>query len=298
MILTVLLPVVKLDYFREALRSVIAAGKNLDFEILIIDVSLDGLAHQLAFAKNNISLISLPGGSYEKAIYVGLQNSKGKYIALMNDDDLSALNRFETQLNLLEGSSADIAVGNFRKIGKFSITFNLYPDLKGFSPEMLLLGAYGANAAAMFKKDWLNKHFEISEHPVWDWQFALEKYKYGKIVGTDETLYYYRQHSGQITNSSGHLRDILESIPTNWLNFTKSRANLELATPLIQAIILPRQKRLRLAVVRHSNSNVGASRIKLVRWFVWYYRNFVAKKYNLTNKFWFLYHAFARLVLK
>jgi glycosyltransferase involved in cell wall biosynthesis len=294
--LTVLLPVAKLDFFREALSSVITAGKNLEYEILIIDVTRDGLARELALAKNNIRLISLPGGSYEKAIHAGLQNSKGRYIALMNDDDLSALNRFETQLNLLEGSSADIAVGNLQKIGKYSITFNLYPDLKGFSPEMLLLGAYGANAAAMFKKEWLIKHFEISEYPVWDWQFALEKYKYGKIIGTNETLYYYRQHSGQITNSAGHLRDILESIPTNWLNFTKSKANLELATPLIQALILPRQKRLRLAVVRYSN--VEASRIELIRWLASYYTNFVAKKYSITNKIWFLYHAFARLMLK
>ena len=295
--LTVLLPVVKLDYFRDALRSVISAGKDLDFEILLIDVSHKGLADVLPLAHTNIRLISLPGGSYEKAIHAGLQNSQGKYIALMNDDDLCAPNRFETQLNLLEGSSADIAVGNFRKIGKFSITFNLYPDLRGFSPEMLLLGAYGANAAAMFKKDWLIKHFEISEYPVWDWQFALEKYKYGKIVGTNETLYYYRQHSNQITNSSVHLLDILESIPKNWMNFTKSGTYLELATPLIQAIILPRQKRLRLAVARQTNSNVEASRIKLIKWFAWYYRNYVVKNYSLTNKFWFLYQAFARLML-
>jgi hypothetical protein len=184
-----------------------------------------------------------------------------------------------------------------QKIGKRSVNMNFSPDLSRFSAEMQLFGAYGANAAVMFKKDWLLNHFEISHYPVWDWQFALQKFQFGQIVGTNKNLYFYRQHSNQISASRAHLEAVLNSIPINWLDFQEQSIHKNQNLRLVQAIILPRQRKLRITFSQRLEHNVEAPRIKLLNWLVWYYKTYVKKRYSLRNKLWFFYHGFVRLML-
>ena len=295
--LSIVLPVIKLDYFKEALQSTIDAAQDLDFEIIIIDVTIVGIPRFSNFTPEHIGLISAPGSSYEKALHLGLQQAKGEYIALMNDDDLCAPNRFSTQLGLLEDSAADVAVGRLRKIGKISIDLNFSPNLSKFSSEMLLLGAYGANAALMFRKGWLLEHFEVNEYLVWDWQFALEKFKYARIVGSNQAIYFYRQHPKQVTRTTQHAQDVLESIPSNWLNYCAPSPYTSVEVAVVEGIILPRQRKLRRPHKIVSKSNFIQSRIELFRWFFWYYERYNVQGYSFYNKVWFYYHAAIRFML-
>jgi glycosyltransferase involved in cell wall biosynthesis len=295
--LSVILPVAKLEHFTEALLSVIVAAEGIDYEIVLIDVTRYGIKSAIHPNLKNIKIISQPDATYERAIYIGLQNSDGNFIGLMNDDDLCTPNRFDIQIELLESSVADIAICKMQKIGKRSVNMNFSPDLTRFSAEMQLFGAYGANAAVMFRKEWLLNHFEISHYPVWDWQFALQKFQFGKIVGTNKKLYLYRQHSNQISASRAHLEDVLNSIPMNWLDFQKRKMHKDQNVPLAQAIFLPRQRKLRNIVSQKLEHDADAPRVKLLIWLFWYYKTYVRKRYSPRNKLWFFYHGFVRFML-
>jgi hypothetical protein len=148
--------------------------------------------------------VNASNADYFSALKIGLDSTNSPYLALMNSDDLIASKRFEKQLERLKNSGSDLCITEMRKFSKD--VGRTLPSVLGtvgsieYSPELLLLGSYGANATWLFSREWAitnNVFVNLGENS--DWKSALRSFPNTKIVRIDEELYYYRLHNLQTT---------------------------------------------------------------------------------------------------
>src|SRR5437764_4747886 len=115
-LISVILPVYNgVPYLAEAVRSI--QNQTLsDFELLAIDDgSTDGSASYLQQAvrcDSRISVIANPKKGLVEALNLGLELARGKFIARMDADDVSAAIRFKRQIDFLNASPSIAVVGS------------------------------------------------------------------------------------------------------------------------------------------------------------------------------------------
>ena len=110
----------KEDFLLEAVNSIL--GQTLsDLELIIIDdASTNDLFTNDVFKDERIKILKESinhGPAYCRNI--GIRNSCGKYIAIMDSDDVALPNRLEAQVNFLEKNDEYVACGTwFKFIGE------------------------------------------------------------------------------------------------------------------------------------------------------------------------------------
>ena len=187
------------DYISDALESILnQTYENLD--ILIVD---DGSTDQsvekvLQYKDERIRLIR--NGKNRGIPYtrnVGLREARGKYIAIMDSDDISFPSRIERQVHYLEEHEDIDAVGSFyiqfggwfRK--RVKTKFVNHEDLR----MMLLFYNPIANPSVMIRKSSLEKR-QLRYHEDYfvaqDYQLWAQLIKTGKIQILPEYLLKYR----------------------------------------------------------------------------------------------------------
>jgi glycosyltransferase involved in cell wall biosynthesis len=178
------------------------------------------LEHHLNLTKATFLIIRNKGRSYATSLNSCRNYIESDFVAILNSDDLSTPCRLQLQIQALEDSGAEIAVGQIVKFhGKFQL-----PSISGYlSPSNLkwhhlLIGAYGADASLVAtKRIWL-EHFRFDEFSrSSDWATALKVYPLLKIVGVDKAIYKYRIHDQQVTQSSRQLSDNFLSYFPDWV---------------------------------------------------------------------------------
>lgn len=103
-LVSVLLPVRNgLPYLRESLDSVLAQSMP-DFEVLVIDDgSTDGSADAARATRDpRVRVLSTGGVGIAAALNAGLHAARGVFIARQDADDLSAINRFQAQVEYFD----------------------------------------------------------------------------------------------------------------------------------------------------------------------------------------------------
>ena len=207
--LSVLLPFHTADeYLNLAVESCLRTT-GCRVEILLIDTrnaNEPGLVFENQ-TSHNLRTVHAPNADYYSALKIGLKASNSPYLALMNSDDLIASNRFKFQLEKLKCSGADLCITEMQKFSKDSskglpsilgnITVNKY------SPELLLLGSYGANATWLFRREWaITNDIFLNCGDNSDWKSALRYFPHTKITHLNEDLYFYRLHKLQTTKKT------------------------------------------------------------------------------------------------
>lgn len=106
-VLSVIMPVYQTNeiYLREAIESVLAQT-HINFEFLIINDSPDDATRlqQIVESYEDTRLIWLPcdtNGGIATASNIGINNARGKFIAMLDHDDICLPNRFELQIKFL-----------------------------------------------------------------------------------------------------------------------------------------------------------------------------------------------------
>jgi glycosyltransferase involved in cell wall biosynthesis len=95
------------SYVTKAIESVLAQTYN-DFEIIVIDDgSTDNTKEVLSPFMDKITYIWKPNGGCASARNVGIQTSKGEFIAFLDSDDLFEPTKFEIQVKTLMKTRAD-----------------------------------------------------------------------------------------------------------------------------------------------------------------------------------------------
>lgn len=141
---------------------------------------------------------------------LGIEQSKGKYIALLDDDDMSASRRLEWQVEYMEEhKEVDILGGRNAVIdaeGNF-IRYDVEPlkNPKYIKAMLLFSNEKFANCTAMIRKSFIIKHglkYQDGCLGMQDFKFYIDSSKVGVITSIDRLLDFKRIHGEEATIQS------------------------------------------------------------------------------------------------
>lgn len=208
--LSIIIPAYNVEnYICDCIDSVIGQKTKYSYEIIIInDGSKDNTLKNINLYSNykNITIISQANGGISRARNVGINLSKGRFLMLLDSDDVLVENSINTLLNIAYKYSADIVEGNYKeftdiedicnlKNDKTKIEFNEYKK----NPDYIL------NAKGFpWGKIYSNKLWENVRFPE-DLEFEDTIVKYilhrmcNKYIYISDYVYGYRSNPNSIT---------------------------------------------------------------------------------------------------
>lgn len=203
--ISVIMPVYNAEkYIRTAVESILCQTEG-DFELIIIDDC--GKDSSMDIVKDiKDKRICIVGNEKNMGIAYsrnrGLKAARGKYIALMDDDDIASLNRFEVETRFLD-EHEDIAVvgGGVLRIdenGKIiSYLDQIICNPKRIRAELIFRDIIG-NGSTMMRTEFIRKNnlqYKDNYLGMEDYKFWTECSVLGNIANIDKVLLYWRESS-------------------------------------------------------------------------------------------------------
>ncbi len=196
-LISVILPVYNAqDFLKESIQSILKQTyKHLEL-IIINDGSTDNSKKIIqAFKDERIHLFDLPkNGGLIKALNYGLQQAKGKYVARMDADDISFVDRLAVQLYYLKKTGADIIGSYIIQKGGTDKTVK-YPVKNENIKAYMLFGNPMVHPAIFFKREMIEKkvfHYSAEWKHVEDYELWIRLMKDHKFANVPKPLLYYR----------------------------------------------------------------------------------------------------------
>ena len=206
-LISVIIPVYNAEsYLGNSIDSIINQTYK-KFELIIINDGSTDNSFEIVQSYKDKRIISLQNekniGNYSSR-NKGIKLAKGKYIAIMDGDDIAYPNRLENQLKYLETNNEVIALGtNF-----ITIPDHTESDLFINSEEIklsLLKGFYSLlHPSLMIRANYLIKMggYDESYKYASDYDLICRLVLEGKIENLSDRLMTYRNHSLQISNNN------------------------------------------------------------------------------------------------
>lgn len=193
------------DYVREAIDSIL--GQTFfDFEFIIInDGSTDKTSEiLLSYSDKRIVVISQKNQGLVRSLNIGVDKSRGKYIARQDADDSSNPKRLEKQVEYFNTHPDVVLVGSsINVMDENSHTLHQHHLLLGDSElrQELLVRSPFAHGSIMMKRSAFIKTSGYREiyWPAEDYDLWLRLSQYGKLANINECLYNYREHGESIS---------------------------------------------------------------------------------------------------
>ena len=196
----------KIEYLREAVNSILNQTYS-NFELIIIDDCSQDESFEYIQTLNDSRVIVIANEkNYGPAVSrnKGLAIAKGKYIAIMDSDDISLPTRLEKQVSFMEENPDIIVCGTwFEKFGIENIIrtptiddFEKYRCQLLFSDTPITL----CSPSAIIRKSMLddnNIRYDESLLKTEDYGLWVECSKVGKFYIINEVLVKYRTHLNQ-----------------------------------------------------------------------------------------------------
>lgn len=218
-------------YISEALESILMQTYS-NLEIIVVnDGSTDNSLEIInSYEDKRIKVIN---NKENKGIpfsrNLGLKNANGKYLVIMDADDISTPNRIEKQVEFMEKNPNIVASGTFYQyLGK---TFSRKIKSKYIEPEQLkiqvLFSSPIANPTAIIRMDIIRKYnflynecyFVAQDYDMW-----VQLSKVGDLAILPEVLFKYRIGHNNIsklsrTQRAKERKKIIDTIHSDILNF-------------------------------------------------------------------------------
>jgi glycosyltransferase involved in cell wall biosynthesis len=234
--ITVLMPVYNCElYVAEAIESILNQT-FIDFELIIIDDCSTDTTLQIAqsYSDSRIKTITKEKNSgYTNSLNHGLSIARGKYIARMDGDDISLLERFQKQFDFLEKNEDVVVCGTtFQILDTENIIYG--PE----NSDQILVGMLQENKIAhptvMMRKIFLdtnNLNYNKLLEPAEDYDLWVKIAMMGKFHNLQEVLLLYRIHPYQVTNTFNAIQvqkakevrfRLIQKLKTSWTELEKS----------------------------------------------------------------------------
>lgn len=198
-------------YIGEAIESIIEQTYRQIELIIVEDCSTDDTLKQIEKYKDErITVVpNCENRGVSCSTNRGMALAKGKYIALLDDDDVAALNRIEKQVAYLEQhEEIDILGGWTETIDGEGNHIGYYAQPRTnprYIKALLLFGWWGfGNGTTMIRKRFLERsglQYEDNCHGIQDLRFFMKASKIGTISAIPDLLLYKREHD---TNESNY----------------------------------------------------------------------------------------------
>lgn len=208
------------EYIADAIKSIIDQDFK-DFEFIIVNDGSTDKTEEIILSFEDPRIIVIQNeyniGNYPSR-NIGIKRAKGKYIAIMDSDDIALPDRLNKQFNYLENNPDTIAVGTqFYSIGMEFDRVNplQYKDIcAGLLYDNCIL-----HPSLLIRKDILielngyNEKFTYAS----DYDLVCRLSLIGKIENLPDYCMYYRWHKGQISNSKKRKqKDYADEIRQNY----------------------------------------------------------------------------------
>lgn len=208
------------QFIRNSILSIINQSFSL-WELLIVDdASTDSTVDIImSFDDPRIRVIRLNEnrGNYH-ARNIGLENAVGKYIAMLDSDDISLPNRIQLQYNYLENNSAVGAIGtSFIIIDEHGNYINkIDRSMEPFEFQVNLINDNILLHSSLFiKKELIEKYglkYQTSYLYAADYDFVFNCSKHFPVVSLGDYCVLYRFHGSSITNTFNSSQQSFASI--------------------------------------------------------------------------------------
>lgn len=199
-------------YLSQAVDSILQQTWS-DFELIIVDDgSTDNSLKILeAYDDSRIRIIvSEKNYGVAHARNIGLEYCTSEYVAFMDSDDISHPDRLRMQYEFLRDNvDIDCVYAKFRQMdidgnllkGEYPVAYYNYKYVKAY---MILFNTV-VNGCSMFRRRIVvDNHLKIDETCKIgsDYKFWCDYLQYGKIVGLDTVLLYYRLRNHSLYNNA------------------------------------------------------------------------------------------------
>lgn len=247
-LVSVIMPVYNAaPYLREAIDSILNQTFT-DFELLVIDDGSTDNSREIIseYKDTKIRLIVNDKNlKIVKTLNKGLELSRGKYIARMDSDDISVLDRLEKQVKYMEQhTDVDICGSNFKVFGAFGEELACYPSDDISIRKAMIKSCNFCHPSVMIRKASLIKYnLKYDEQFLYAedydlWSRGILCLKYHNI---DEFLLNYRK-SGENTSFKQNMRQNIltnaitlrniawqsvEPCQVDWIRFSSGEMDLE-----------------------------------------------------------------------
>ena len=202
--ISVVMPVYNgMPYLKESIESILNQSFR-DFEFIIVnDGSSDNTVKCIrSYSDSRIKLVDFEVNKGDFiARNAGIDEAKGKYICVMDSDDISLSHRLQTQFNFMENNPDIGASGAFAKFlgtDKFWTKPTSYDELRiAFLKDNCTI-----HPTMIIKRQILNK-FNFRYLPEFgyadDYDIVARLLAVTKVINIPKTLINYRLHEAQIT---------------------------------------------------------------------------------------------------
>lgn len=226
-LISVIVPVYNVEKYIDKCVESIRKQTYKNIEIILVDDESPDNCPQIcdnyAQIDNRIRVIHKKNAGLGFARNSGLDIARGEFVAFVDSDDYLDLNRFESMINLIKRSNADVCLeGMCREDnGKIDIISNVFAG-KCFEGEeisnILLPALIGADqfdknyvgvsvCRGLYRRSIIEKKgTRFESERLWaseDMLFNLGLYKYvNKAVMSKDSGYYYRLNEGSLTHTA------------------------------------------------------------------------------------------------
>lgn len=201
-------------YIGKAIESILTQTYT-DLELLIIeDASTDHTLEIIKTYKDNRIRVfeNSKNMGISFSTNIGLRESKGEYIALMDDDDIAVGKRLEIQVNYLdEHREIDILGGRSAIIDENGDLLDVEDHPRNnpkYIKSVLLFHCLDfRNGTTMMRRAFIKKHdlyYRENCFGMQDYKFFIESSKVGNISSVDKVLLLYRIHGLNETQKEIH----------------------------------------------------------------------------------------------
>ena len=204
-LISIVMPVYNaVPFLKDAVDSLLNQSFR-DFELIVVDDASTDASLEILLSYDDPSIVILKNatnlGNYPSR-NKGMAVAKGRYICVMDADDIAMPNRLEVQFNFLESHSEILACGSsFRLIGdeRVHITVRDYESIQ----KALLINNCFLHPSICFRADIIEKLGMYNENYVYasDYDYLCRIALEGPIVNLSDILMSYRWHQAQITQA-------------------------------------------------------------------------------------------------
>ena len=210
---SVLMPVYNAAaYLNQAVDSVLSQT-YADFELVILNDGSVDLSEQIILSYSDERIKYYKNEQNEgliKTLNKGIGLCCGKYIARMDADDISALDRLKKQVDFLEKNPDIVIVGSdatrIDENGKYLRTKIYYCQADLMSTKLFFTNVF-AHSSILIKRDIIVEFGYSEDYPIAEdyflWTQIASKYK---VANINEPLIYYRVHSQGISVKKNELQ--------------------------------------------------------------------------------------------
>ncbi len=242
--ISVLMPVYNAEkYLNDAINSILSQSFT-DFEFLIIDDGSTDKSPEIIKSFQDPRIVFIQKASNTGLIDTlnfGVEQSKGKYIARMDADDISLKDRFLLQHKYLEENQDVLVLGTFYKIVGTNQDTSGFPVSHNEVKVFTLTGCPVGHPTVLIRKEvftvhgiWYDQNYLHAE----DYDLWVRILEVGKIENIPQVLLEYRVHEEQVSSKEKEVQNnasdkILVRLLRKSISFDNKKYSQEFACKIL-----------------------------------------------------------------